>query len=72
MSQKEEQTALEAVGNESLLDMHLFMLSRLYEVLCDCRNYYPELEDLLNPIFHLEECPYRIKLEPLNLNFENE
>lgn len=58
--------------SEPTVETYLFILSRLFEVLCDCRKHYPELEDLLNPIFHLEDCPYRIKLEPLNLNFENE
>jgi hypothetical protein len=39
------------------------IIELLYLKLCDCRRDYPELDDLLNPVFHLEECPYREVME---------
>jgi hypothetical protein len=41
-------------------------------MLCECRYNYPELSQLLDPAFHLEECPYREKIEPLNIEFEKQ
>lgn len=47
-------------------------LSHLYYLLCNCRKNYEEMDDLLDPKFHLDDCLYRIKVEPLNLEFTDE
>lgn len=53
-------------------DVSLQALSRLFEMICNCRRDYPELEQNLAPSFHLEDCPYRVEIEKLDLKFENE
>lgn len=44
-------------------------LSKLYDKVCMCRKYYEELDQLLDPQFHLEECYYRVLVERLDLEF---
>lgn len=46
-----------------------FVLEELYRKVCNCRRDYEELEDLLNPIFHLDDCPYRILVEKENIQW---
>ena len=57
-------------NNEYMVLLQLEMLSRLYDLLCDCRKNYEELVDLLNPNFHLDDCPYYEKINPLNIDFK--
>lgn len=47
-----------------------FILEELYRKLCNCRRDYEELEDLLNPVFHVEECPYRVIVEAQELEWK--
>jgi len=42
------------------------ILCKLYDMLCDCRKAYPELAQLLDPKFHLEDCPYRTHLDKVS------
>jgi hypothetical protein len=46
------------------------VLSRLFEMLCNCRRDFKELDQLLDPRFHLEDCLYREKVEPLGIEFK--
>jgi len=48
------------------------ILSQLYVKICNCRRDYPELDQLLEPKFHLEDCPYRGVLANIGITFENE
>lgn len=50
----------------------VLVLSQLYFKLCDCRKIYPELEDILDTKFHLEDCPYFEKITETGIKFENE
>jgi hypothetical protein len=45
-------------------------LSRLFKAICNCRKNYPELDSLLDPEFHLEDCPYRRNVETYDVQFE--
>lgn len=46
------------------------ILEELYRRLCNCRKNYPELEDLLNPQFHLDDCPYKQIVEKEDIEWE--
>lgn len=45
------------------------VLSRLYSMLCGCRRDYPELEDIIDPAFHLDDCNYRLTLEHIDFKY---
>lgn len=47
-------------------------LSRLYKLICSCRRHEKGLKQLLNPKAHLEDCLYRIKVEPIGIQFKEE
>ncbi len=49
--------------DQIILDTQLQLLSKLYRMLCNCRQEYEELADIIDPQFHLEECNYREALE---------
>ena len=59
----------EAVAKE-FENQTLKTLSRLYQMLCNCRKNEKELKQLLNPKAHLEDCPYRIRVEPIGIEFK--
>ena len=52
----------------SILDV----LSKLYVRICNCRARYEELDQLLNPKFHLDDCPYEKACVALEVKFEDE
>jgi hypothetical protein len=48
----------------------LGVLAALYEKLCNCRKNYEELDNIVDPKFHLEECEYRIALDRIGFKYE--
>lgn len=52
-----------------IIDVTIRNLSMLYELLCDCRKNYSELDQLLNPDFHLHDCPYYSNIKPIGIEF---
>lgn len=49
-----------------------FVLGELYNKVCNCRRDYEEMEDKLNPVFHLEDCPYRVLVEKEKIEWTEE
>lgn len=50
-------------------DELILILSQIYYQLCDCRRKYPELEDIIDLKFHLEDCPYYIRVKETGIEF---
>lgn len=66
-SQKEAQADS---GQQAVDTASLMLLSSLYKLLCNCRKNYEELDQLLHPDFHLEDCNYAITLEKNGITIE--
>jgi hypothetical protein len=58
-----------AVNKEFIEIYTLQILSQLYNSLCDCRKVYSELENLVDPNFHLDDCPYKQELEKIDFKY---
>lgn len=60
----------ERMVQEEFLRQQVLALSKLYQMLCTCRKLYKELDQLLDPDFHLTECEYNKRVKPLGIKFE--
>lgn len=69
MNQQGEQTGSAQAAGNPVEQYAVHILSRLFDILCTCLKYDDTKKDLLNPEFHTHECPYYIKVNPLNLEF---
>ena len=58
------------VAQQIITEETLRILSQLYNETCTCIKLDDKKEDMLNPVFHTEECAYAQHLKSIDFKYD--